>query len=148
MAFHFPLQTVLHFRQSIEHQQELRLGAANQLVARARHLIEQVDGRRQELDSTRARELGAGVTSAELRFAGQCDAELLRQRRMLDPQLARLEQLCREQREIFQEARRAREMLEGVRDRQLQVYQKEAARREQRSLDDLFLLQREYLRRG
>jgi|HubBroStandDraft_4_1064222.scaffolds.fasta_scaffold02830_3 flagellar FliJ protein len=148
MAFHFPLQTVLHFRQSIEHQQELRLGAANQLVARARHLIEQVDVRREELDSTRARELSAGVTSAELRFAGQCDAELLRQRRMLEPQLARLEHLRREQREIFQEARRAREMLERVRDRQLRVYQKEVARREQRGLDDLFLLQREYLRRG
>jgi flagellar biosynthesis chaperone FliJ len=67
---------------------------------------------------------------------------------MLEPQLARLEHLRREQREIFQEARRAREMLERVRDRQLRVYQKEVARREQRGLDDLFLLQREYLRRG
>lgn len=148
MAFHFPLQAVLHLRQSIERQQELRLAAANQLVARAQHLIEQVEARRQELDSTRSRELSAGLTSAELGFAGQCDAELLRQRRMLEPQLARLEQLCGEQREIFRQARREREMLESVRERQLRVYQREAARREQRSLDDLFLLQRQYLRRG
>jgi flagellar export protein FliJ len=95
-----------------------------------------------------SRELSVGVTSAELRFAGQCDAELLRQRRLLEPQLARLEQLRQEQRLIFEKARRAREMLEGVRDRQLRVYQKEAARREQRGLDDFFLLQREYLRRS
>lgn len=111
MAFHFPLQAVLHLRQSIERQQELRLAAANQLVARAQHLIEQVEARRQELDSTRSRELSAGLTSAELGFAGQCDAELLRQRRMLEPQLARLEQLCGEQREIFRQARRERRCL-------------------------------------
>jgi flagellar biosynthesis chaperone FliJ len=50
--------------------------------------------------------------------------------------------------ELLQQARRARETLESVRDQQLRVYQKEALRREQRSQDDLFLMRREYLRRG
>jgi flagellar export protein FliJ len=148
MAFHFPLHAVLHFRESIEHQQELRLRAANQQVARVQHVIEQMDARRQELHSAQTRELSAGSTAAELRFAGQCDAELLRQRQALEPQLARLQQMREEQREVFEQARRARETLEGVRDQQFRRYQKEAIRREQRSLDDLFLLRREYLRRG
>lgn len=148
MAFHFPLQAVLHLRQSLEHQQALRLRAANQHVARVQHLIEQMELRRQELHSTQTHELSAGMTAAELRFELHCEAELLRHRLELEQQLARLQQLREQQREALQQARRARETLESVRERQLRVYRKEALRHEQRNLDDLFLLRRDYLRRG
>jgi len=148
MAFHFKLNAVLHFRESIEHQQELRLRAANQQVARVRHLIEQVDARRQELHTTQAKELGSGMTAAELQFELLCETELLRHRRELGQELVRLQQLREQQREIFQQARRARETLEAVRDQQLRLYQKKTVRREQRTLDDLFLMRREYLRRS
>jgi len=148
MAFHFPLQAVLHLRESVEHQQELRLRAANKQVARVRHLIEQLDAHRQESHGVQAQTLSAGTTAVELHFELLCEAQLLRHRKELSQQLARLEQLREQQREIFQQARRARETLEAVRDRQLRAHQKEARRREQRNLDDLFLLRREYLRRG
>jgi flagellar export protein FliJ len=147
MPFHFSLQAVLHFRKSVEHQQQLRLLVANQGVARARHLIEQADARREEMHSRQQKEMSSGTTAAELRFSRLCETELQRQRRELEQQLARLKQLRDQQREIFQQARRARETLESVRDRQRSLYQKEALRREQRSLDDLFLLRREFLRR-
>ena len=148
MAFNFSLQSILHFRQSVEHQQELRLRAANQKVGRAQHGIEQIDLRRAVLLAEQTRQLGAGVSAAELRFGLLCEAELLRQRRDLELQLVRLQQLRDQQREIFQQARRTRETLEAVRDQQLCTYKQEAARREQRHLDDLFLLRREYLRRS
>ena len=148
MAFHFPLQAVLHFRQSMEHQQELRLRAANQMVARVGQLMEQVDAQRQEVHSTQSLKLSSGMTAVELQFELLCEGELLRRRRELEQQLGRLQQLREQQREVFQQARRARETLKAVRDQQLRVHQKQARRREQRSLDDLFLLQREYLRRG
>jgi flagellar export protein FliJ len=148
MAFHFPLQAVLHFRQSVEHQRELRLRAANQQVARIQHLIEEVDVRRQELHSIEVKELASGITAAELRFGLLREAELLRHLRELDQQLERLQKLRDQQLEVFQQARRARETLEAVRDQQFRLYEKIAARREQRALDDRFLLRREYLRRG
>jgi flagellar FliJ protein len=148
MAFHFPLQALLHFRKSLEHQQELRLRAANQQVARVRHLIEQMEGRRQQLVAMQARELSSGVTSAELRFGILCETELIQHRMVLEQKLARLEQWREQQREMFQQARRARETLESIRDQQFALYRKEAARREQRALDDLFLFRREYLRRS
>jgi flagellar export protein FliJ len=148
MSFHFPLHAVLHFRESLERQQELRLRAANQQVARVRHLIEQLDAHRQEVHSRQSAKLSAGMTAVELQFELLCETELLRHRKELEQQLARLEQLREQQREAFQQARRARETLEAVRDQQLQLYKEEAARREQRGLDDLFLLRREYLRRS
>jgi flagellar export protein FliJ len=148
MAFHFPLHAVLHLRQSIEHQQELRLRAASQLVVRVQRLIEQMDGRRQELHTTQTKKLSSGMTAAELQFELLCETELLRRQRELEQQLTRLQQLREQQRALFHQVRRARETLEAVREQQLRLYQKEAARRQQRSLDDLFLLRREYLRRG
>jgi len=111
MAFHFKLETVLHFRRSMEHQQELRLRAANQQVARVRHLIEQMDERRKELQGVQAKTLSSGMTAVELQFELLCDTELLRHRRELEQQLARVEQLREQQREIFHRARRARETL-------------------------------------
>jgi flagellar export protein FliJ len=148
MAFQFKLESVLHFRQSLEHQQELRLRAANQQVARVRHLIEQMDARRQQLYATQAKNLGSGMSAAELQFELVCETELLRHRGNLEQELVRQQQLREQQRENFQQARRARETLEAVRDEQLRLYQKNAVRKEQRSLDDMFLLRREFLQRG
>jgi flagellar protein FliJ len=146
MPFRFPLQSVLHFRQSLEHQQELRLRSATQQVMRVQRLVEQLEARRRELHAAQARELSSGLTAAELRFELQCEGELLRHERELEQQLIKLQQLRDQQRGIFQQAQRARQTLEAVRDRQLDLYRREAARREQRELDDLFLLRREYLR--
>jgi flagellar export protein FliJ len=140
MAFHFPLAAVLHFRQSLEHQQELKLRAANQRVARVRRTIEHLDSRHQESVFLQSKRLTDGTTAAELRFELQCEAQLLRQRREAEQQLAVLEQARNQQRELFHQARRARETLATLRDKQLLLYRQRAARSEQRRLDDLFLM--------
>ena len=144
MAFHFPLEVVLRFRQSVEHQQELRLRAATQHVARVRHLIEQLDQRAKEMQNRQWHELNAGTTAAELRFAFLCQSALSEQRRVLETELVRLQHLRNEQQKIYQKARRERETIASLRDRQQREYRRQAARREQRQLDDLFLLRQSY----
>jgi flagellar export protein FliJ len=148
MAFHFPLESVLHYRQSLEHQQELRLRAANQQVARARHFVEQLDARLQQLKIRQSQESSAGTSGAELRFSNLCEATLRQQHQALMGELKRLQNLRDEQQKIFQQARRERETFEILRDQQLHEYKRESARREQWQLDDLFLMRQAYLRRG
>jgi flagellar export protein FliJ len=148
MAFHFPLQAVFHFRQSVEHQQELRLRAANQQVARVRHALDQIDDRIQQVQVRASHELGVGTTSAEVRFALSSEASLRQQRVDIERELTRWGNLRDQQQKIFQEARRERETFESLRDRQLRQYQREGARRDQRQVDDLFLSRQAYLRRG
>ncbi len=145
MAFRFALQSVLHLREGLEHQQELRLRAANQKAAKVRHQIAHAGQQLRGLASVQAQELRAGTTAAELRFAAQCEAQVHRQLRELERQLAVAQRACDQQREIFQQAKRERQKLESVRDQQARSYRKQAARREQRNLDDLFLMRREYL---
>jgi flagellar export protein FliJ len=148
MSFHFPLQAVFHYRQSVEHQQELRLRAANQQVARMRHLLDQFDARLAELRSHQIQRLQTGVTSAELRFGVLSEAALQAQRGQVTAELARLQNLRDQQQRIFQHARREREILESLRERQLHEYNVSASRRQQRQMDDLFLLRRAYSQRG
>jgi flagellar export protein FliJ len=144
MPFRFPLHAVLHFRQSLEHQQELRLRAANQQVARVRRVLDQHSARVQELHAGQARELAAGTTAAELRFAALCKTALEHQRQELERELQRLQKLRDEQQKLFVEARRKSETLAGLRDNQRREYERQAARREQRQLDDAFLLRGSY----
>ena len=148
MAFHFPLQAVFHFRQSVEHQQELRLRTANQQVARARRVVEQFDERIRQVQLRQCQELAAGTTAAELRFALTGEAALRLQRQDAERDLARWQNLRDQQQKIFQLARRERETFESLRDHQLHEYERDARRREQRQLDDLFLLRQSYLKRG
>jgi flagellar export protein FliJ len=148
MAFRFPLQAVFHYRQSVEHQQELRLRAANQQVARARHLLDQIDLRLRQMRTSQSQHLQNGTTSAELRFELASETTLRQQHQLVENELARAQNLRDQQQRIFQHARREREIFESLRDRQLRQYKLDSARREQRQLDDLFLLRQNYLLRG
>lgn len=148
MPFHFPLDAVLHFRQSLEHQQELRLRAANQQVAAVRKLIDLIDERVRLSRIGLSQALVLGTASAEMGFALASRASLHRKREDLERELNRRKGLRDQQQQIFEQARRERETFATLRDRQLHAYNRNEARLEQRQLDDLFLLRRSYLRRG
>jgi len=142
MPFRFPLEAILHLRQSLERQQELRLRAANQQVARVRHMIDLLDGQVREMRSRSGQQLLKGSAAAELHFALLCEQTLGRQRPLLQRELLRLEQLRDEQQKTYAKARRERETFESLRERQRLEYQRETTRREQRELDDAFLLRK------
>ena len=147
MPFRFPLQTLLRFRQSLERQQELRLQEAHQQVAAIRQQIARVRQSRAELDLEELRELQSGVSAAQLHFHILVRSLLAKRRESLEGELARREESLRERQQEFQAARRQREAVATLRDGQLRAYTQTEARREQRRLDDLFLLRREFLRR-
>ncbi|HEX3820783.1 MAG TPA: flagellar FliJ family protein [Candidatus Sulfotelmatobacter sp.] len=148
MPFQFSLQAILHLRQSIERQQELRLRGANQQVAKVRRLIELADDRIRREQNICADALSAGTTSAELRLSTAAQDLLRAQRQRIETELKRLQTLRDQQQRVFHQARRERETIESLRDRQLMEYKRNTSRREQRRADDLFLLRQSYLRRG
>jgi flagellar export protein FliJ len=148
MAFRFSLQALLRFRKSVEHQQELLLQEANHQVARVRHEIESVDGCIAEMAARGTRELTSGVSAAELQFEGLCRSVLLQHRRQLEKALAECEEIRVHRSQAFHQARRQREVVDTLRQNQLQLCRQEEKREEQRYLDELFLLRRNSHRRG
>lgn len=148
MAFRFSLQAVFRFRKSVEHQQELRLRLANQQVSKARHLIKQVNDRIESLQAQTNVDMGAGLTGAEMQFTINAIFALKRHRQDMERELTRLKNFCDQQQRVFEQARRERETLESLREQHLQAYQREQARCDQQRVDEMFLLQRSYKRRG
>ena len=142
MAFHFSLESVLRLRQSLEHQAELALQDANQRVSTVERQIEEVDARLRDDDRRERQRLASGLRAAELHFDGLCRDALLNQRSALQKELARV----RHERDLraasFRQVRQQRETVEALHRRQRERYELIAARRQQRELDDLFLLLR------
>jgi len=147
MPFRFPLQSLLRFRRSVERHEQTQLEIANQRVADMRGKIERLEQSRDLRNESQRHGLNEGITGAELQFDLLCDGALASYRRDLEKELGQLEKLRDQQYEILRRARLQREILESVRDGQLREYRAQKIRRDQRSLDDLFLMRREFLRR-
>lgn len=147
MPFRFSLEPLLRLRRSVEHQQELRLAEANALVARDRLGIDQLNGAITAWEEQQTGQMRSGTTAAEIQFSLFCGAGMLHRREEMQKELSHHQEISLGCREALQQARKERETLDTLRERQFRMYEQEEKRREQRRLDDLFLLRREYLRR-
>jgi flagellar export protein FliJ len=146
MAFRFALEVLLRVRQGLERQQELRLQEANLRVAMLLRQIEDVHSEAGNIEARRRPQLESGITAAELQFDVLCRSVLTERQHSLEKQLVGAEAFRRSCSQDFQQARRQREVMDTLRLHQLQDYQQQQARKDQRRLDDLFLLRRAYLR--
>ncbi len=147
MAFQFSLAALLRFRKSLEQQQEIRLLEANQKVADLLRAMEQVDRALAGVAAHDAHELKSGVPAAELHFDLLRRGVLRQWQESLEKELAAARVHQMQQRQAFQQAWRQREVVDTLRREQAHTYEQEQARREQRRLDHLFLLRRDFVRR-
>ena len=148
MAFHFSLQSLLHYRKSVERREELLLQAANSKVAQLRFQINRLDEFLKRCHALRREELQCGTYGAELQFELLSESALHTSRQGLLRELSQLETLRDQRRSAFRKAKAEREAVETIRDHQSSLYKEQQDRRAQRELDDLFLMRREFLRRG
>ena len=140
MAFHFHFDTLYRLRQSLEHQQELRLRAANQQVAKVRHAIEQLHEQMRQLQVHSSEQFSVGTTVAEIRFTLNTVTAFATRYKDLQRLLLQASKVRDQQESIFRQARRQCETLEILRDQQLKEYQRAQNRRQQRILDELILM--------
>jgi flagellar export protein FliJ len=145
MPFRFPLDPLLRVRQGQERQRELLLQEANFRVSALR---QQIEDTHRGIEAIRAcRQMQLTASASELHFDELCRSVLLDQARQLAKELAEAELLQQSRLADFQRARQRREVVETLRHQQAEIYHQEEARRQQRQLDELFLVQSWY-RRG
>jgi flagellar export protein FliJ len=145
MAFHFSLNGVLRLRESLEKAELQQLRAIAAAVASSRADLDSLDknietARRWTLDATATR----GLTGAELHFEVLRESVLQTVRSSLAEKLAALERKRDEQQQRYLQARRQREILSNLYQRQLAAYRLEQSRREQQRIDELFLIRSNY----
>lgn len=140
MPFHFALSSLLRLRESFENIELQRLQAVAAQVAQVRAEIDSIEA---EMEASRRQVLeqaSAGISGAELHIAALGDSARKERRTVLLAKQDGLERTRREQQARYTEARRQREILCNLRQRQFSAYQLEQSRREQQQIDELFLI--------
>jgi flagellar export protein FliJ len=139
MAFHFTLAAVLKYRENIEQREYLVLQRIQQEIvqteAQIRRFQEQYSAARQYRDT----ELARGIASIHLQAVYEQELSLEKQLDKLQAHLEQLEGKRHECLKIYQLARQKRQVLDHLRVRQLDAYRRAQAKRQQNTLDDIFL---------
>ena len=143
MAFRFPLATVLRVRESVEEREERALQRIQLEIARARRQIEELSAAITNAHLAREEALRRPVPASHLHtMLADAQAAVEKKKTILHA-LHTLEQQRDQQMKIYQAAHRDREMLTDMQDQQLNAYQQEQSRAQQKNLDDIFIARRQ-----
>lgn len=140
MPFVFALKALLRLRELQEGAELQALQAIAAQAAAVRAEIEAIENASEEQQRNIFRHSLDGIYGADLQLHVRRQ-EVVRERRdQLHQELKGLEKAREEQQAIHMRARRERETLSTLREKQLATYDEEQARWVQRQLDDLFLV--------
>ena len=135
--FTFNLQSVLDHRLLLEEREQEKLLKIQQEIALAEATREQlrteIHGLRLQMAQPEPGEVHVEKVLQVTRYVGKLEADVA----ALTRKLAQLEQEQRSQSQGFLEARRKREVLENLKDKNLNQYQRELSAMEQKLLDEL-----------
>lgn len=142
MAFHFTLHSLLRMWRSRERYERRKLEALaarlGALRAEMRRVEENALASRRELGGR----LDTGLAAVELHFAASCEENRRAFLIWLRDQVKATENEHQAQMAVYQAVERQCKVFENLRRRQLEAFRLEEARREQKRLDENFLLGR------
>ena len=142
MAFRFALAAVLKYRESLEQREYLALERIQQEIAQMERRIRKCGERYSAAVKRREADLGRGIPSIHLQAAYDEELAIKKQQDDLQAKLQELQAKRQECMRAYEVARQKREVLHELRARQLYAYRREQAKREQNTLDDIFLSRR------
>jgi|SRR6185503_16002094 len=135
--FTFNLQSVLDHRLLLEEREQEKLLKIQQEIALAeagrQRLRNEIHELRLQISQPEPGEVHVEKVLQVTRYVGKLEADVA----ALTRKLAQLEQEQRSQSQVFLEARRKREVLENLKDKNLNQYQRELSAMEQKLLDEL-----------
>jgi len=146
MAYKFSLATVLRFRMIREEREERMLQEILQKITQTLQTIAEIDAGIARMHAARAEEFSKPTTGKKIQTAYADVSALQQSRKELDEQLEKLEQLKDKQMVVYTDARRDREMLTEMHNRQHETYALDLVRREQMMLDDSYMARNRHIR--
>jgi flagellar export protein FliJ len=144
MPFRYKLETLLRLQRSLEHQEENRLLACVARIVTLKADLQAWEEARLQTRRNAQGDLQTGAPGALLQFAAEWDETVRERQNDIVGQLQAAEQLRGEQLKKYREARRKREVFEGLKERQESLYTTEHLRRIQHGLDEAHLLRSFY----
>jgi flagellar FliJ protein len=138
MAFHFSLSTVLQVRGILEEQEERMLKKILFEIAQTREAMAHIDAEIAESNASRSADIFKPFAGHHIHASYGEIKQHKQNRKDLEAQLEKLEQLRDKQVKVYEAARRNREMLTDMRAEKRSAYDSDMARSEQKTLDDNF----------
>lgn len=142
MAFRFSLQTILRLRESYERLERMRLLALTAAMGQLKLEIHALDEESAEAQKRMREKLSGGLSGAEMQFETACEKLRAEHRTALEEKLRAAEKMHAKQQTAYRLARQKRRILENLRERRLDEYKREQARREQQQLDEIHSIHR------
>jgi flagellar export protein FliJ len=139
MAFRFTLDAVRRFRESVEHSEEATLLLIVQQIVVAEQELGQLGEEQVRIRRQREKDLVLKLPASHLMDIAERESQLQVAADGLRLRLRQLETQRLAQLAIYQTARREREVLSKLQERQHHAYHSRQKRQEQKTLDDLFL---------
>ncbi|HXY13107.1 MAG TPA: flagellar FliJ family protein [Terriglobales bacterium] len=142
MPFHFPLAAVLKFRESLERREYLALVRIQHEIMAIEAQLRQIEEWRLAAVQRREADLAKGVASVYLQDEFHREFALEQRRDALKVKLEETKLRHTAHLKSYQEARQKREVIDELRQRGLEAYTRQQAKRQQAVMDDLFLSRR------
>ena len=139
MPFRFSLEGVLSYRKNLEHAEELTLNKILQEIAARYQQLQQLQNDHRSLRGQRDRDLAKAQPAVYLQELAEKEQYIERVIEIVQAQLQELDSKREAQLTVLRAAQQDREVLDEVRKQKHNAYQLEQNRREQKTLDDLFL---------
>jgi flagellar export protein FliJ len=139
MPFRFSLEGVLSFRKNVEHAEELALNKILQEIATAHQQLHRLQSDHRSLREQRDRDLSKAQPAVYLQELAEKEQYIERAIEIVETQLRELDTKREAQLAVVRAAQQDREVIDEVRKQKQKIYQLEQNRREQKTLDDLFL---------
>lgn len=139
MPFRFSLEGVLSYRKNLEHTEELTLNKILQEIAAKYQQLQQLQNDHRSLREQRDRDLARAQPAVYLQELAEKEKYIERVIEIFQAQLRELDIKREAQLAVLRAAQQDREVLDEVRKQKHDAYQREQNRREQKTLDDLFL---------
>lgn len=142
MGFQFSLATVLQVRGIQEEREERMLQQILFELSRAQEALTQIEADIEGADASRVAEVLKPVLGRNVHVSYGEMTQLKQTRKECLERIVKLKDLRDRQVKVYEAARRNREMLSDMRDKQRSAYDSEVARSEQKTLDDNFIARR------
>jgi len=139
MPFRFSLESILRFRKNVEHAEELTLNKILQEIIAAQLEQQRIEADRESFRVQRDRDLVKGLPAAYLQDLTVKEQQLENAANVVRRQLQDLNRKRETQLAVLRVAQQNRELLDEMRKQKHLTYQREQHRREQKTLDDMFL---------
>lgn len=143
MAFRFSLEAVLRYRRNVERVEESALLRIVQEIAGVKLEFQRVTAQQESLRAQLERDLKQSLPAIHLMELAEQEAWLRADAEVLRVRLTELEAERLEQLSVYQKVQQGRQVLSEVRKRQQNFYEIEQRRREQKTLDEIFLARQE-----